>query len=226
MAIGAVLFDLDGTLVDSERESALAMARVLERDLALVVPQADRDFVVGHSWNEIHAYLKARHGGALPWSRDELIVRSSAEREHVVAEQGMTILPGAVDAVRRLGGRWPRKAIVTGSSRAEAGQALTVLGLTDAFPILFAAEDYAEGKPSPAGYLAAAARLGVRPAECLILEDSTAGIVAGRAAGALVIGVAAGNYLHQDQSRAHRIVPTLDDVTFELIDRLDRDIVR
>jgi HAD superfamily hydrolase (TIGR01509 family) len=218
-AVQAILWDLDGTLVDSERESAEAMARVVHRDLGLEVTQTQRDFVIGHSWNEIHELLRREHGPALVWDRDELIRRSAAERVHVIAEMGMTIMPGAVAAVQRLGARWPR-AIVTGSSRVEAQQALQVLKLVDAFPVVLASEDYAHGKPSPEGYQAAARRLGVDPERCVVIEDSPAGIAAGRAAGATVIAVRAGNFAGLDQSQAHLIVATLDDVTVELVERL------
>lgn len=214
--VEAVLFDLDGTLVDSERESAEAMARVLARQ-GLTATQAQRDFVIGHSWNEIYALLQKDFGPALGLSPAELIERSAAERVHVIAEMGMTIMPGAVAAVRRLGARWP-KAIVTGSSRAEAGQSLQALGVVDEFPVILASEDYQHGKPSPEGYFGAAARLGVRPDRCVVLEDSRAGIAAGIAAGMTVIAIRAGNFAKQDQSAAHVIVNTLDDVTEALVE--------
>jgi HAD superfamily hydrolase (TIGR01509 family) len=215
----AILFDLDGTLVDSERESAEAMARVIERDLGLRVTQSQRDFVIGHSWNEIHALLRREHGPALSWDRDELIRRSAAERVHVIAEQGMTIMPGAVAAVERLGARWPH-ALVTGSSREEAMQALRVLGLVESFKVIFAAEDYTHGKPAPDGYLAAARVLGVAPQRCVVLEDSSAGIAAAIAAGMTVIAIRAGNFAGHDQSRAHRIVDTLDEITEAFLQEL------
>jgi HAD superfamily hydrolase (TIGR01509 family) len=221
MEIRAVLFDLDGTLVDSERESAEGMARALERDHGLVISQAARDYVVGHSWNEIEDFLRGELGDRLTWSLEELIRRSAAHRAEVIAEKGLPILPGAKDAIRRFGGRWP-KAIVTGSSREEAMQALRALDAVADFPLVVAAEDYEHGKPSPEGYLRAARELGVPPGECLVLEDSAAGIAAGRAAGAIVVAIRAANFLGQDQSAAHAVVETLDDVTFALVEDLAR----
>ena len=217
-----MLFDLDGTLVDSERESAEGMARALEREHGLTISQAARDFVVGHSWNEIDDFLRAELGAHLTWSMAELIRRSAAQRAEVIAEQGLTIMPGAREAVARLG-RWPR-AIVTGSSREEAAQALEVLGVRAAFPHVIASEDYERGKPAPDGYLMAARRLEVAPGDCLVLEDSAAGIAAGRAAGALVVAVRAGNFLRHDQSGAHAVVDTLDEVTDAFLVELSRKV--
>jgi HAD superfamily hydrolase (TIGR01509 family) len=214
--VEAVLFDLDGTLVDSERESAEAMARVLHRGLGIEITGAQRDYVVGHSWNEIHDKLRREHGPALVWDRDELIARSAAERVHVIADHGMTVLPGAVPAVTRLRAHHPL-ALVTGSSRVEAAQALGVLGLEGAFQVVLAAEDYVHGKPAPDGFLGAARALGVSPERCVVIEESAHGIAAGVAAGMTVVAVRAGNFAGHDQGAAHRIVDTLDQVTPELL---------
>jgi beta-phosphoglucomutase-like phosphatase (HAD superfamily) len=77
-------------------------------------------------------------------------------------------------------------------------------------------------KPAPDGYLAAARSLGVPPAACVVVEDSSAGIAAGRAAGAHVVAVRAGNFHGQDQSLAHRIIDTLDELTPGFLDQLTR----
>jgi HAD superfamily hydrolase (TIGR01509 family) len=215
MAFAAVLFDLDGTLVDSERETAEAMARALARHQGIAITQDDRDFIIGRSWRAIHARIAAAYP-SLRWTLAELADAAADAREEVLAEAGVTVLPGAREVVR-LGA--PR-ALVTGSSRREAKQMLDLLGLADAFPVLFAAEDVERSKPAPDGYLQAAAVLGVDPTRCLVIEDSAAGIAAGRAAGCVVVGVRAGNFHGQDQSAAHLVVDTLEQLDAELLGRL------
>jgi HAD superfamily hydrolase (TIGR01549 family) len=213
----AALFDIDGTLVDTERESAEAIRRVLAR-LGLIMSQAEVDHVLGHSWHEIHARLRAGHGAALP-ALDDLIEASAIEREVVLGEQGLRELPGARDLVRRLAARVPIAA-VSGAGRREATFALQGIGLLDRFRLVLTAEDCSPGKPAPTCYLLAADRLGVSPAECLVIEDSAAGIAAGVAAGARVVAVSAANFAGQDQSAAHAVVATPADIDDALIARL------
>jgi HAD superfamily hydrolase (TIGR01509 family) len=215
MVFAAVLFDLDGTLVDSERETAEAMARALARHRGLAITQDDRDFIIGRSWVAIHDRLAAAYP-AMRWTLAELAAATADAREEVFAEVGVTVLPGARD-VLRLGAR---RALVTGSSRREAAQMLALLGLADAFPVVVAAEDVPRSKPHPDGYLRAAAALAAPPARCLVIEDSAAGIAAGRAAGCTVVGVRAGNFHGQDQTAAHLIVDTLEHLTADVLGRL------
>ncbi|HUH03672.1 MAG TPA: HAD family phosphatase [Kofleriaceae bacterium] len=216
MLIRALLFDLDGTLVDTERESAEAMARALRTGLGMEITQAERDFMIGRSWVEIDRNLRAGHPG-LSWSRDQLIAATAAERVRVFADVGLTVLPGALEAVRRFAN--VGRALVTGSSREEAGQVLDALGLRGDFDVVVASEDVPRSKPEPDGYLAAMAAIGVEPRECVVVEDSAAGVAAGLAAGAWVVGVRAGNFHGQDQSAAHVLIETLDELTQALFER-------
>jgi HAD superfamily hydrolase (TIGR01509 family) len=218
--IRGFLFDLDGTLIDSERETAEAMARALAKGAGIVVDQAMRDYIIGRSWVAIYDELRRRYP-ILAWSRDEVIARAALERDEVFAEIGLTILPGARELLAWTRGK-PR-ALVTGSSRAEAAQALPYIGEHAHFDAILAAEDVARSKPAPDGYLAAAAAIRVPATECLVIEDSVAGIAAGRAAGAIVLAVRAGNFGGWDQSGAHRVIDSLAELTPELVDALARD---
>lgn len=206
----ALLFDLDGTLVDSEREIGEAMADALADGQGITITEADRNYIIGRSWVAIYEYLKA-HYPALVWTRDALIEATAAARDTMIATSGMRILPGAVAAVEAFADR--RRALVTGSSRIEAQQSLAALGLKDAFDIILAAEDVSTSKPAPDGYLAAMKALAVAPGDALVIEESHAGIAAGVAAGAVVVAVRAGNFSGQDQSAAHYIIDTLEEFT-------------
>ncbi len=217
MRVSALLFDLDGTLVDSERESAEAMARALLAGQGIAITQEDRDFIVGRSWVQIYQQLASRYS-ALAWSRDELIAATAARREEVFAETGLTILPGAREVVQRFSQL--SLAIVTGSSRVEMGQALSALDLASHFGVTIASEDVATSKPSPEGYLQAAEALGVAASECLVIEDSHAGIAAGLAANMGVVAVSVGNYAEHDQSAAHVQITTLEELNEELFARV------
>jgi len=216
MDVQAILFDLDGTLVDSERESAEAMARALKESAGIAIEQQDRDFIVGRSWVQIHKQLGLRYP-QLTMTREALIAATAVKREDVFAESGLTILTGAREVVRRFA-HLPL-AIVTGSSRVEMNQALKALALGDAFAVTVASEDVATSKPSPDGYLKAAKALGVDPERCLVVEDSSAGIAAGIAAQMAVVAVSVGNYAEHDQSAAHWQIRTLDELTEDLVAR-------
>jgi len=212
----AILFDLDGTLVDSERENVESVVLATRR-LGAELSAEERAFVIGHSWNEIHALIARNH--RLSISMTDLIASAVAEKRELLASTGYRALPGALAAVQRLGARSPL-AVVSGASRAEVQDALTSIGVIAAMRLWLGAEDYARGKPAPDSFALAIDRLGVKASACVAIEDATPGILSARAAGARVIGVRAGNFAGYDLSAADVVVDTLDDVTDELCDRL------
>jgi len=212
----AFLFDLDGTLVDSERENVESVVLAARRHGA-ELSEEERQFVIGHSWNEIYQMVARDHALAVPMT--QLIAEAVAEKRALLEHSGYRALPGAIGAVQRFARR-SKLAIVTGASTAEARDAITGLGITDHVAVLVAAEDYSHGKPAPDPYAQAIARLGVSAARSIAIEDATPGILSARAAGARVIAVRAGNFVGYDLSPADIVVDTLDDVTDEMCARL------
>ena len=215
--VKALLFDMDGTLVDTERETGEAMANAFQQELGIQISQEEKDYIIGRSWVDIYKVLKTNHPQLL-WARDEVIRQTAIYREEVFEKEGLTVLPGAKDAVMGLGD-FPR-AIVTGSSREEAKQVLNAMGWSDVFTVVMASEDVPTSKPEPDGYLMAAKALGVSIKNCVVIEESKSGIGAGRRSGAYVLAVRAGNYRNQDQSEAHQIIDTLEELSEEFLTSL------
>ena len=209
----AFLFDLDGTLVDSERANVESVVLAVRRHGAELTEE-ERGFVIGHSWNEIYKMIARNHALTIPMR--ELIDQAVAEKDALLAKTGHRALPGAVALVQRLARR-SKMAVVSGASGKEVRDALGGIGLRELFPVIVAAEDYANGKPSPEPYLTGLAQLGAAAARSIVIEDSTAGIRAARAAGMKVIGVRAGNFAAQRQEEADVVVDTLLEVTDTLV---------
>jgi mannitol-1-/sugar-/sorbitol-6-phosphatase len=172
--VRAVLLDMDGTLIDSTP----AVARSWQR--------------WGELWGVGDPFASHEHGrpareivaGHLPADRvDEAF--ASIEALEVADTEGIVVLPGARELLDALPhDAW---AIVTSCSRPLADARIAAVGLEP--PVLVTASDTAVGKPAPDPYLEAARRLGVDPADCLVIEDAPAGIVAGRAAGMATLAV-------------------------------------
>lgn len=212
----AVLFDMDGTLVDTERENVESVVLAVRR-WGIELDDDMRRFIVGHSWNEIYTRIKREHGFQPPM--DVLIAAAVDEKRVLFASKGYQPLPGADELVRRLSRRMPL-AIVSGSSTVEVHETIAGLGLTSCFKQLLGAEAYGRGKPHPEPYQMAMRLLGVSPEGSIVIEDAEPGILAGKAACARVIAVRRANFLGYDLSAADVVVDTLEDVTDALLERL------
>ena len=199
---GAILFDFDGVLIESEYVGNKQIADYLTSIGHPTTPEQSMANFMGYAGADFIAKVEAWIGRPLP---DDFHTARAAEDERVMAE-GVGEVTGAVDFVRSLPASLP-KAVVSSSSTRWIRRHLDHIGLTGAFgeQLYSGREHVARGKPAPDLYLYAADRLGVAIADCAIIEDSIVGATGAVASGGFVIGLCAGNHCapdHADRLRA------------------------
>lgn len=180
----AVIFDLDGVLLDSEQVWNEAKQAVVEAAGGHWRPEAPVA-MMGMSAPEWSAYLRDELSVALS---AEAINQAVVERMEQRYRTALPLLPGAVEAVRRLAGRWPL-GLASSSDRPVIELALGTAGLTTCFRATVSSEEVPRGKPAPDVYLEAARRLGVDPRRTVAIEDSSNGLRSAAAAGTAIIAV-------------------------------------
>ena len=182
--IAAVVFDLDGVLLDSEQVWDEAREQLAKERGGRWHPQALRD-MMGMSSTEWSRYMHETIGLPEP---PEQINREVVERLSAIYRKHLPVLPGAEEAVERLAARWPL-GLASSSNRELIDLALELLGVDHLFAATVSSEEVARGKPEPNVYLEAARRLGVDPAEAAAVEDSHNGILSAKAAGMRVVAI-------------------------------------
>ena len=192
----AFLFDLDGVLVDSRA----------------VVERTWQRWAAERHPIDVAKVLHVAHGRR---ARDTLLILAPhlatdeevawLDATELVDVEGLRVIPGARELVTSLPrDRW---AIVTSCGRELARRRLSAAGVP-APDVMVVAEDSKRGKPAPDAYLLGAERLGVAPADCIVFEDAPAGVAAGKAAGATVIGLTT-NYEPRHLTEAKATIPDL-----------------
>jgi HAD superfamily hydrolase (TIGR01509 family) len=182
--IDAVVFDLDGVLLDSEQIWDEAREELARERGGRWHDRAQRD-MMGMSSPEWSRYMHEVIGLPEPPEEINLEVVRRMERRY---RDRLPLVPGAREAVERLAARWPL-GLASSSNRPLIDLVLDVSGLAPFFRATVSSEEVARGKPAPDVFLEAARRLGVDPERAAVVEDSRNGILAGRAAGTRVIAV-------------------------------------
>lgn len=183
---GGVLWDLDGTLVDSADLHWRSWRETLAREHVEITYERFLD-----SFGQKNDGILRRWLG--PAATPERIARIDREKEsayrRLVEEVGLTPLPGAADWVRRLRASGWKQAIASSAPRENVTVMLRALGVERELDAIVAAEDVTAGKPDSQVFLRAAERLGLPPDRCIVVEDAAAGVEAARRAGMRSIGV-------------------------------------
>lgn len=215
----AVIFDMDGLMIDSERVS-LACWSQAAGEFGLGLDEAVFLRMVGLGDRDTHALLRAQ-------GIEDSVIEAVAARCHVLYEErtqtGLPLRPGIVELLALLEAHEIPRAVATTTRQPRANRKLTAAGLLPYFDAVITSGDVARPKPAPDIYLLAAQRLGKAPERCLALEDSPAGTRAALAAGMTVIQVP--DLVHPDEelrALGHRIVGSLVDAHALLLPLLPR----
>ena len=182
--IAAVVFDLDGVLIDSEGLWD-QVRRGLAADAGRPWPPAATRAMQGMSTPEWSSYLVQTVG--IPGTPPD-VARTVIDRMVAAYERHLPLLPGALPAVRRLAARWPL-GLASSSPRRLIDAVLDDAGITSSFAATVSTEEVGAGKPSPEVYVTAVRRLGVPAAATVAVEDSSNGLRAAAAAGLLVVAL-------------------------------------
>jgi mannitol-1-/sugar-/sorbitol-6-phosphatase len=198
----AILFDLDGVLVDSTRQ----VDREWREWAARKGVDGDAIMAIAHGVRTIEVIRQVA-------PHLDVEAEAAAIENHEAQDQtGVVVMPGAMDLIRSIpGGRW---GVVTSGSRLLAQNRLRYCGLPVP-DVLVTSDDVTKGKPDPEPYLQGAHRLGYQPAECLVLEDAPAGIQSARAGGMKVIGMTS-TYAAERLAAADAVVQKLGKIAVGL----------
>ena len=215
--IEAVVFDLDGVLIDSEPVWEQVRRRVVAEHGGHWDPDT-QDRLMGMSTGEWSRYLSEDLDVALsPDQVAETVITAMADRyrEH------LPLLPGAVEAVTRIAERWT-VGLASSAPRSLIETVLDASGLRPKFAATVSTEEVARGKPAPDAYLTAADRLGVPPAACAAVEDSSNGLRSAAAAGLVVIAIPQQKYPPAPDAlkQARLVLGGLDELTAEAVSSL------
>ncbi|BAL91633.1 putative haloacid dehalogenase-like hydrolase [Actinoplanes missouriensis 431] len=214
MSVKAVVFDLDGVIIDTEEVwEEVRRGYVAEFGREFLPDSQDR--MMGMSTGEWSAHLADEVG--VPRTAEQVaadVLGRMAERYR----EALPLIPGSVEVVRSLRQGY-RLALASSSARILIDQVLQTAGLTGAFEVTLSTEEVPRGKPAPDVYLTAVAKMGLTPADCAAIEDSSNGLRSAAAAGLTVIAVPHGVYppAADALAGASRVVGTITEVTPEMI---------
>jgi len=212
--IKAVVFDLDGVLIDSEPVWEQVRRGLVAERGGHWAPDAQRR-LMGMSTPEWARYLSQDLGVALP---PDQVARQVIDRMTARYTEHVPLMDGAVEAVHRIAARWPL-AVASSAPAVLIQTVLKAAGLRSCFSVVMSTEQVAHGKPAPDIYLAVTAALGCPPPDSAAVEDSSNGLRSAAAAGLLVIAIPQPQYPPDPDAlaRASLVLPSLAGLTADAV---------
>lgn len=223
----AIIFDCDGIIADNEPLHLRMFQKVLGEEGISLTPKEYYDIYLGMSDRGCFTAVLSAHEQSTDPSRINKLIRQKARYYQQAIQQELIVLPGVKDLAQQASERYPL-AVASGALRHEIELILEAAGIQKAFKVIVSAEDVSSGKPHPEGFTLALSRLNasspkstspIRPEECLVIEDSIAGIEAAKAARMRCLAVT-NSYSREPLQQADLIVNSLEGTSLESLERL------
>ena len=205
-----LLFDMDGVLVDSEPQHYRAWEKVFNR-LGFSIPWDIYKGCIGSTLGTMFSFVEKNTGHKLDHT-EELLAEYKENLQKILSEEGVREIPAVKRLLPRFREKGYRMAVASSSPMKEIRNTLDMAGIEDCFELLFTGESVSHPKPAPDTFLGCAAALGEKPENCIVIEDSHNGTLAGRAAGMYCIGIQNPGSGDQDLSAAEVIIQTFDEL--------------
>jgi HAD superfamily hydrolase (TIGR01509 family) len=216
MRFAAVIFDLDGTIIKSEKEWGMAFVNVL-RNLGVVV-DSKHPQTAGVSANSNWEKLIRKYNIKTDKTLDELSVLTYIEYEKLIPM--ITLSDGVLEFMDVLNESGVQLALATSTKWETTDMVLKQFGLDDYFDSITTGEEVDNPKPAPDIFLLASEKLGIDPADCLVIEDSVSGVDAATDAGMKVIAVSNEEEKEENLEDADLVVESFSEITSEAIDAI------
>lgn len=216
--IKAVIFDMDGILIDSEPIQMKAINQVTQR---WGIRLKDEDFIpmIGRRLSDDFSHLKDTFH--IPVDYTEFVKLKNTAYEGLICKEPVGEMPGVSRLLDELEKGGFYRAIASGSSRRDIDLVLKKLQLTGRFDVITSGDEVKSGKPEPEIYLLTADRLKISPGECLVLEDTNFGVRAAKSAGMKCIAIPHPYTQNQDFSMADIIIDSMERITISIFKQWD-----
>ena len=210
----AVLFDMDGVITDTERFYIEGLMELLKKEGKDVTPEDLSDLMGSTLIHNCHVLKERYH---LPDEPEKYVEYVHAYRDHEIEAGGLQPMDGVLELIKALHEKGIKLAVASSSPYDTIIHNMKTLGILDCFGTIVSGLDCEHGKPAPDIYLKAAENLGAQPEECIVIEDSHNGVIAGKAAGMYCYAYVPPQAYRQDLSAADSVIESYRDISVEEI---------